>query len=117
MIALAAPVAVPVSTSRAPAVVVITLAVTPGLLGAALMAEAMPDRVSLLESMVIEVEALPTASVERTGADRRVSPLATGAEVSVAAVARFCTSSEYWPGAASELVLAEAMVLSATVAS
>jgi hypothetical protein len=46
-----------------------------------------------------------------------VSPLATGAEVSVAAVARFCTSREYCPGTALESVLAEAMVLSATVAS
>ncbi len=44
-------------------------------------------------------------------------PLATGAELSDAAVARFCTSREYCPGTASELVLAEAMVLSATVAS
>ena len=40
---------------------VITLAVTPGLFGAALMADAMPDSVSSVESMVIEVEEAPTA--------------------------------------------------------
>ena len=43
--------------------------------------------------------------------------LVTGAEVRVAAVARLLTSREYWPATASEVVVAEAMVLSATVAS
>ena len=88
----------------------------PGLLGAELMAVAMPESVSLVESMVIDVEAAPTAMFN-VPVPMVVSPLATGAELSDAAVARFCTSREYWPGTASELVLAEAMVLSATVAS
>ena len=39
------------------------LAVTPGLFGAELIAEAMPASVLLVESMVIEVEAPPTAMV------------------------------------------------------
>jgi hypothetical protein len=110
-----APVVVPVNTSRDPAVVEMTLAVTPGLSVALLIAEAMPESVSSVESMEMEVEALPTVKVS-VPVPTAVLPLATGAEVSVAAVARFCTSREYCPGTAVESVVAEAMVLSPTVA-
>ena len=91
-----------------------TLAVTPGLFGAELIAEAMPESVSLLESMVMEVEAAPTPTVSVPVPI--VLELATAFDVREAAVARFWTSSEYWPSTAFELVVAEAMVLSATVA-
>ncbi len=40
-----------------------TLAVTPGLFAAELIAEAMPESVLLLESMVMEVDAAPTPKV------------------------------------------------------
>ena len=50
--ALAAPVDVPDSTKRAPSVVVMMLAETPGLSAAELIADAMPASVLLLESMV-----------------------------------------------------------------
>jgi hypothetical protein len=112
---LAAPVLVPVSTRREPSVVVMMLAVTPGLLVAELMAEAMPARVSLPEPMVIVVEALPTAMVNVPVPIAAV--LDSGAEVNVAAVARWLTCREYWPATASDVVVAEAMLLSATVAS
>src|SRR5208337_2498780 len=54
-IALAAPVAVPAMTSRAPAVVVMMLAATPGLLLAELIAEAMPANVLSVESMLTDM--------------------------------------------------------------
>ncbi len=66
--------------------------------------------------MLIEVEAPPTA-IDKVPVPTTEVELGTGCEVSVADVARFCTSSEYCPAAAPELVLADAMVLSATVAS
>jgi len=114
---LAAPVAVPDNTSRAPSVAVMTLALTPGLLGAALIAAAIPASVSLDESMLIEVEEPPTV-IDRVPVPTTASaPAATGAEVSVCDVARFCTASEYCPATALEVVLAEAMLGSATVAS
>src|SRR5271156_3190908 len=52
VIALAAPVLVAVKTSREPSVVVMMLAVTPGLFCAELMAEVMPASVLSLESML-----------------------------------------------------------------
>src|ERR1700677_192196 len=116
VIAFAAPVEVPEMTRRAPPEVLMTLAVTPGLFDAELMAEAMPETVSSLESMVIEVDAPPTASVN-VPVPIAAPALENACEVREAAVARFWTSKEYVPGTASESVVAEAMVLSATVAS
>ena len=54
---------VPVNTRREPSVVVITLALTPGLFGAELMAAAMPASVLLVVSMVMSAERPPTAIV------------------------------------------------------
>jgi hypothetical protein len=70
-----------------------TLAVTPGLFGAELIAEAMPASVLSVESMLIDVDALPTAMV-RVPVPIAVDELATCAEVCVSAVARLPTSSE-----------------------
>ena len=56
---LDAPVAVPDSTKREPSEEVMTLALTPGLFEAELIALAIPCSVSLLESMVIAVDAAP----------------------------------------------------------
>ncbi len=114
--AFAAPVAVPAMTSRAPAVVVMMLAVTPGLLLAELIAEAMPARVLSVVSMLIDVEAPPTAIVRIPVPTTVEEPPSNGLDVRVADVARLFTSREYWPATAPEVVLADAMVLSATVA-
>ena len=70
------------------------LALTPGLFGAALIAAAIPAGVSLVESMLIEAVEPPTAIVKVPVPTAEVA-LATGSDVSVAAVARFCTESEY----------------------
>ena len=94
--------------------VVITLALTPTF-GVELMAEAMPASVLLVESMVIAVDALPTAMVSVPVPTAAV--LDSGAEVAVATVARLFTSNEYVPATASEPVVALAMFLSATVAA
>src|ERR1700675_3841779 len=117
VMALAAPVAVPAMTSRAPAVVVMMLAVTPGLLLAELMAEAMPARVLWVVSILIDVEAPPTAIVRVPVPTTVVEPPTNAWDVSVAGVARLFTCREYWPATASALVVADAMFLSATVAA
>ena len=94
VIALPAPVVVPVSTSRAPSVAVMMVALTPGLFGAALIAEAMPASVLSVGSMLMVAEELPTLMV-KLPVPIGVAELATAAEVSCVAVARFCTVSEY----------------------
>ena len=117
VMALAAPVAVPASTRRDPVVEVMMLAVTPGLLDAELIAAAMPASELLVESMVIAVDAPPTAMVRVPVPTAAALPANTGFEVKVAEVARLFTCSEYWPATASEVVVAVAMLLSATVAA
>src|SRR5208282_4184064 len=91
VIEFAAPVVVPDSTSLAPSVAVMMLALTPGLFGAELIAAAMPASVLSVESMLIEVDDVPTAIVN-VPVPTGVPELATGCEVSEAAVATFCTS-------------------------
>src|SRR5882757_3039962 len=115
VMAFAAPVAVPVRINRDPPVVVIMLAVTPGLFAAELISAAMPDSELLVESMVREMERDPTATVS-VPVPTAAATLACGLEVSVAEVARLFTCSEYWPATAFEDVVAVAMFLSATVA-
>ena len=83
---MAAPVLVPVSTSREPPVVVITLALTPAF-GAELMAAAMPERVLLVESMAMSVEEPPTEIVRVPVPTAAVAD--RGAEVAVATVASY----------------------------
>ncbi len=90
LIVLAAPVAVPDNTRRAPAVVVMILALTPGLFGALLMAATIPCRVLFVLSMVIDVDAPPTTML-RVPVPMLEVALATGCEDRLAAVARFCT--------------------------
>ena len=95
VMALAAPVAVPAMTSRAPAVVEMMLAVTPGLLSAELIAAAMPASVLSVESILIDVEAPPTAIVRVPVPTTVEEPPTNGLDVSVAGVARLFTSREY----------------------
>ena len=64
VIPLPVPVAVPDSTSRAPSEAEMMLALTPGLFGAELIAEAMSASVLAVDGMLIEVEAPPTAMVK-----------------------------------------------------
>src|ERR1700733_6264061 len=116
VIAFAAPVAVPVRISREPDVVVMMLAVTPGLLGAELISAAMPASELLVVSMVIAIELEPTATVS-VPVPTAVAELARCAEVIVADVARLFTCNEYWPATPSEVVVAVAMLGSATVAA
>src|SRR3984885_1000188 len=116
VMALAAPVAELDSTNREPSEAVRMLAVTPGLFGAALIAAAIPASVLSFVPMAIEEDAPLTVRV-RVPVPIAVLELATGAEVRVAEVAKFLTSREYWPAAASEDAVAEAMVVSPTVAS
>jgi hypothetical protein len=70
----------------------------------------------LLESMLIESEVPPTEIVSVPVPMVEVEA-ETGLEVSVAAVARFCTESVYWPATAPVDAVAEATVGSPTVAS
>ncbi len=65
------------------------LALTPGLSGALSMAETIPCRVSLLPSMVIELDAPPTVNVNVPVPMAEVA--LTGCEDRLAAVAKFCT--------------------------
>jgi hypothetical protein len=110
------PVAVPESTSRWPSDAEITLALTPGLLEAEFIAFAIPCSVLSLESTLIEMADVPTLIL--SAPVPTVAPVpATGAEVSVCALARFCTASEYVPATAPEVAVAVATVLSATLAS
>ena len=83
---MTAPVCVPLSTRRDPSVVLITLAETPGLFAAEFMAEAMPASVLLLVSILIAVEAPPTAMVSVPVPS--AAELETGAEVALAVVDR-----------------------------
>ena len=83
----------PEITSLEPAVVVRMLAVTPGLSGAALMAAAIPASVSLLESTLM-VDVAPPTLIASVPVPIAVVEPATAAEVRVAEVARFWTSSE-----------------------
>jgi hypothetical protein len=112
---LEAPVAVPDSTNREPKLVVRMLALTPGLLVALLIAATMPCRLLSLGSMAIEVDAPPTLIV-KVPVPITVVSVATGCEARLAAVAKLVTCSEYWAGTASEVAVAEAMVVSARLA-
>jgi hypothetical protein len=114
VIAFPVPVVVPVSTNLAPSDAVMMLALTPGFFDAPLMAAAIPASVSSVESMLIGTDAPPTAIV-KVPVPIVVPELATGAEVSVAAVARFCTAKVYVPATAPVPALADAMVVSPTV--
>jgi hypothetical protein len=100
---------------RAPSVVVMMLAVTPGLFGAELMAEAIPCSVLSVESMLIGAVRPPTVIFSVPVPTVEVA-LATGPDDSDAAVAMFFTAIEYCPATAPEVAVAVAMVLSATVA-
>src|SRR5277367_3551024 len=93
-----------------------TLAVTPELLAAELIADAIPASVLLVESTLIDVVEPPTAIV-KVPVPTVEFALAMGCEVRLAEVARLFTCREYWPATATEDAVAEAMVLSATVAS
>ena len=93
MIALAVPVWVPDSTRRAPSVVVRMLAVTPGLLGALLIAEAMPASVLSVPSIAMLAEVPPTV-MSSVPVPTAVVALAKAAVDRLAAVARFCTDKE-----------------------
>jgi hypothetical protein len=92
------------------------LAETPGFPGAELMAEAIPAKVLSLESILMAVDWLPTDSVKVPVPTCELE-LANAWDVNVALLARLFTSKEYCPATASELVVAVATVLSATVAS
>ncbi len=108
---MAVPVAVPDSTSREPSVVVKTLAVTPGLFTAPLIAAAMPDKVLSVESMFMVAEFPPTAMTNAPVPTAVFAP-ANALDERLAAVARFCTVREYWAGMASDVAEAVAMVSS-----
>ena len=66
------------------------LAVTPGLSAAPLMAAAMPDRVLLVESMLM-VAVLPPVEMVRVPVPTAVFAPANALDDRLAAVARFCT--------------------------
>jgi hypothetical protein len=114
--AFEAPVAVPDKTSREPSVEVMMLALTPGLLVAPLMAAAIPASVLSLEVIAMVADVPPTLIV-KLPVPMVVLELVTGAEVRVAALARFCTANVYVPATASEDAVAVAMLVSPTVAS
>src|SRR5258708_19157859 len=97
VMAFAAPVAVPVRINRDPPMVVIMLAVTPGLFAAELIAAAMPDSELLVESMVREMERDPTATV-RVPVPTAAATLACGLEVSVAEGAKLPDLKRELPG-------------------
>ena len=84
--------------------------------GAELMAEAIPASVLSFEPMAIEAEAPLTVTVN-VPLPTAVLEFATGFEVSVAEVAKFLTRREYWPAAAPEDAVADAMSVSPTAAS
>src|ERR1700681_471299 len=109
--ALAAPVAAPDSTSRAPSAVVRIVAVTPGLSAALLMASAIPDRVLFEVSMLRALDLPPTAIVKVP-----VPNVGFAAEDRLAAVAKFCTVREYCAGIAAVVADAVAIVRSPMVA-
>jgi hypothetical protein len=110
------PVAVPDKTSREPSVEVMMLALTPGLLGDPLMAAAMPASVLSLDVMAM-VDEVPPTLIVKLPVPIVVFELVTGAEVKVAALARFCTANVYVPATAVEEAVAVAMLVSPTVAS
>jgi hypothetical protein len=93
------PVAVPDKTSREPSVEVMMLALTPGLLGDPLMAAAMPASVLSLDVMAM-VDEVPPTLIVKLPVPIVVFELVTGAEVKVAALARFCTANVYVPATA-----------------
>ena len=80
------------------------------------MAAAIPARVLSLEVMAMLADVPPTLIV-RLPVPMVVVELVTGAEVRVAALARFCTANVYVPATAVEEAVADAMLVSPTVAS
>jgi hypothetical protein len=67
----------------------------------------------LVASISIDADVPPTAIVSVPVPICAL--LATACEVRLAAAARFCTANEYCPATASEVVVTDAIVLSATV--
>jgi hypothetical protein len=92
------------------------LALTPGLFEALLMAPAIPARVLSLEEMAMVADVEPTLIV-KFPVPTVVAELVNAADVSVVEVARFCTANEYVPATAVAEAVADAMLVSPTVAS